>query len=310
MGTKAEDEVAYLISANNHDDVIFFTNKGKAYHIRAFDIPEGSRISKGQAVINLISIESNEKVKSVIAIPNIAEAKGHLIIATKRGMIKKTELNKFAKIKTNGLLGIKLDGNDKLITVKTTSGNDEIFIVTYHGKAIRFSENDVRPMGRATKGVKGITLKKEDYVVTMETYPAQDEKPQDGRKRWFRDLIVATEKGIGKRTAVKLFPLHKRSGVGVKIAKLTERTGNIAAAAVVTPEVEQIMLITKKAQMIKLPLKNIKQLGRNTQGIILMRFAKAGDYVAAMTCLKSTEDVDSGESETKKDKQENPLKTT
>lgn len=289
MSTKAEDEIAFLISANNHDEVLFFTNKGKVYNVKAFDIPEGSRQAKGQAVVNLINIDSSETVRSIIALPEISKNAGYLVMATKKGLIKKTSLDKFAKIKVSGLTSIKLDKNDQLIDVQTTSGDDEIFMVSYHGKAIRFSEKDVRPMGRATKGVKGIALKPGDYVVTMETYPSKENRPGDGRKRYFRDLMVATENGIGKRTPVKLFPLHKRAGVGVKIAKLTSKTGNIAAAEIVTPEIEQIVITTKRAQIIKLPLKNIKQLGRNTQGIILIRFNKDSDCIADMTCIGGDE---------------------
>ncbi|MGI5827478.1 MAG: DNA gyrase subunit A [Patescibacteria group bacterium] len=289
MSTKAEDEIAFLISANNHDEVLFFTNKGKVYNVKAFDIPEGSRQAKGQAVVNLINIDSSETVRSIIALPEISKNAGYLVMATKKGLIKKTSLDKFAKIKVSGLTSIKLDKNDQLIDVQTTSGDDEIFMISYHGKAIRFSEKDVRPMGRATKGVKGIALKPGDYVVTMETYPSKENRPGDGRKRYFRDLMVATENGIGKRTPVKLFPLHKRAGVGVKIAKLTSKTGNIAAAEIVTPEIEQIVITTKRAQIIKLPLKNIKQLGRNTQGIILIRFNKDSDCIADMTCIGGDE---------------------
>lgn len=292
MTTKEEDEMSFLISANNHDDVLFFTNKGKVYHVKAYDIPEGSRQSKGSAVINLINIEQGEVVKSIVAIPDLEKSKGFLIMATKLGMIKKTELNKFSKIKQNGIASIKLDKSDQLITVKTSDGEDQVFMVTYKGKAIRFSEKDVRPMGRATKGVRGIHIKPNDFVVIMDTFPSKEDKPDDGRKKYFRDLMVVTEKGIGKRTPANLFPIHKRAGTGVKIAKLTEKTGNIVAAEIVTPEIEEIMLTTKKAQMIKLPLKNIKQLGRNTQGIILMRFGKNDDQVAAMTCVGEMEEID------------------
>jgi DNA gyrase subunit A len=291
MATKDEDEMAFLLAANNHDKILFFTNKGKVYDIKAYDIPEGSRQAKGQAVINLINIEQGESLKSVVAIEDIEKNNGFLIMATKQGMIKKTTLDKYVKIKANGIASIKLDKNDQLITVKTSNGDDEIFMVTHHGKAIRFSEKDVRPMGRATKGVRGIALKPQDFVVTMETYPSKEEYPVDGRKKYFRDLLIVTEKGIGKRTPVHLFPIHKRAGVGVKVAKLTSKTGNIIAAQLVTPVIEQILLTTKKAQMIKLPLRNIKQLGRNTQGIILMRFGKNEDGIAAMTCIGKQEEV-------------------
>lgn len=298
MSTKSEDEISYLLTAKNHDDVLFFTDKGKVYHTKAYNIPEGSRQAKGQAVINLINIDTSEKLRSVVAIPDLEKCAGFLVMATYKGLIKKTCLDKFAKIKSSGIASIKLDPDDQLINVKTTTGNDHIFMVTHMGKAIRFSEKDARPMGRATKGVKGITIKPNDYVVTMETFPEKEERPDDGRKRYFRDLVVVTERGIGKRTPVELFPIHKRSGVGVKIAKLTEKTGNIVSAEIVTPEAHQIMLTTKKAQMIKLPLKNIKQLGRNTQGIILMRFGKDDDGVAAMTVINADGDDEDNDSET------------
>ena len=144
-------------------------------------------------------------------------------------------------------------------------------------------------MGRATKGVKGINLKPEDYVMAAEVIHAKLEKPADKRRKFFRDLIIATEKGLGKRTSINLFPMQRRAGAGVKVAKLTPKSGNLACAAVVTELVKQVLLTTKKAQVIKLPLKNIKRLGRNTQGVILMRFSKENDKVADITCLEELE---------------------
>ncbi|NMB56786.1 DNA gyrase subunit A, partial [Candidatus Beckwithbacteria bacterium] len=282
--SKSEDEMAFIVAGNNHDDVLFFTNKGKVFQVKAYNIPEANRLSKGQAVINLINIEQGEKIKTIIPIPDLAESKGFLVLATRQGAIKKTEINRFAKIKVNGIIAIKLNTGDQLIDVKTTDGDDEIFMVSYKGKAIRFHENDARPMGRATKGVRGITLKPDDYVVCLETFPAKEDKPDDGRKKYFRDLLVVTEKGLGKRTPVSLFPLHKRASTGVKIAKLTPKTGNIAAAEVVVPAIEQCVISTKKGQVIKMPLKNIKQIGRNTQGVILMKCI-GDDCISDMTCL-------------------------
>jgi DNA gyrase subunit A len=287
MTTKEEDEIAHLVSGTTHDDVLFFTNKGRVFTVRAYEIPEGSRQSKGQAIINLINIDQGETVESVVALEEIARARGHLFMATKKGMVKKTAVKKFAKIKTNGLIAIRLASDDQLIHVTPTSGNDEIFLVTHLGKAIKFSEQDVRTMGRATRGVRGIHLRTDDYVVGAQVVSAEITPSADKRRRFFKDLLVVTEKGLGKRTPVKLFPKQKRAGVGVKVAKLTERTGNLVCAAIVSPEYRQVVLTTKKAQVIKLPLKNIKQLGRATQGVILMRFGKQNDQVAAMTCLAS-----------------------
>jgi len=286
MSTKEADDIAHLTSCTTHDNVLLFTNKGRVFTVRAYDIPEVSRQSKGQAIINLINIDQGETIQSIVCVENIAKQKGHLFMATKQGMVKKTAINKFAKIKTNGLIAIRLGNGDQLIKVAPTSGEEEIFLVTYLGKVIRFSEKDVRTMGRATKGVKGINLKPEDYVMAAEVIHAKMEKPTDKRRKFFRDLIIATEKGLGKRTSINLFPMQRRAGAGVKVAKLTPKSGNLACAAVVTELVKQVLLTTKKAQVIKLPLKNIKRLGRNTQGVILMRFSKENDKVADITCLE------------------------
>ena len=290
MTTKEADEVSHLITGTTHDDVLFFTNKGRVFKVKAYQIPEGSRQAKGLAVINLINIDQRENVQSVLSIKNIKEQKGYLFMATKNGMVKKSLISKFSNIKSNGLIAIRLKKNDQLIKANLTSGDDQIMLVTYKGKAIKFAEKDIRPMGRATSGVKGISLKKDDYVVTAESFPSKVQKPKDRRKKFFRDLLVVTKKGLGKRTAVKLFPLQKRAGVGVKVAKLNAKTGNIACAEFVTQNVKQIVLTTKKAQVIKLPLKNIKRIGRNTQGVILMRFGKNGGQVAALTCLRKIEE--------------------
>lgn len=290
MSTKEQDEVAFLFSGTTHDDILFFTNKGRVFRIKAYDIPESSRQAKGQAVINLINIDQGETVQSVLAIEDLKNQDGYLFMATKKGMVKKTAISKFSKIKSNGLISIRLKNNDQLIKVGTTSGEDEIMLVTYKGKAIRFHEKDIRSMGRATSGVKGIALKPEDYVVTAENFNSQKQKPQDSRRKFFRDLLVVTERGLGKRAAVNLFPLQRRAGVGVKVAKLNAKTGNIVCAEFVTQNVKQIVITTKKAQIIKLPLKNIKRIGRNTQGVILMRFGKENDQVAALTCLREIEE--------------------
>jgi len=289
MTTKEADEVSHLITGTTHDDVLFFTNKGRVFKVKAYQIPEGSRQAKGLAVINLINIGQRETVQSVLSIKNIKDQQGYLFMATKNGMVKKSLISKFSNIKSNGLIAIRLKKNDQLIKANLASGDDLIMLVTYKGKAIKFSEKDIRPMGRATSGVKGINLKKDDYVVTAESFSSKPQKPKDRRKKFFRDLLVVTERGLGKRTAVKLFPLQKRAGVGVKVAKLGVKTGNIACAEFVTQNVKQIVLTTKKAQVIKLPLKNIKRIGRNTQGVILMRFGKDGGQVAALTCLRKIE---------------------
>jgi DNA gyrase subunit A len=285
MTTKEEDEIEQIMSASTHDDVYFFTDKGRVFAIKAYEIPETSRQSKGQAVINLINIDQGEKIQAVLRLPK-KNSKKFLFMATKKGQVKKTAVKKFDNIRSSGIIAIKLKGDDRLIKVAPTTGDSLVMLTTYNGKTIKFSEKDVRSMGRATSGMKGIRLKADDFVVSAQTYPDKPQKKEDKRRKYFRDLLVIMEHGLGKRTPVAKFPLQKRGGVGVKVANLTEKTGKVAEALAVTQAIEQIVITSRKAQVIKLPLKNIPTLGRNTQGVILMRFAKKGDTVASVTCLR------------------------
>lgn len=285
MSTKEEDEIAEIKSGNTHDNLYFFTDKGKVYFLKVYDLPEGARTSRGQAIINLINISQGEKVQAVLRLKKDT-AKKYLLMVTKKGRVKKTLVSSFANIRTGGLIAIRLKSDDRLIKVIPTSGNDMVIIATHEGKAIKFSEKDVRSMGRATSGMKGIKLKQKDWVVAAETIPAKPAIPEDKRRKWFLDLLVVMDNGLGKRTPIKLFPLQRRAGVGVKVAKITKKTGKIAAFLVVNQSINQIIITSKKAQVIKLPIKNIRQCGRDTQGVILMRFAKKGDSIAAVTYLK------------------------
>ena len=285
MATKETDEVKQMFIANTHDLILFFTNKGRVFTIRAWELPEGTRTSRGQAVINLINIEQEEEVQSILNVNEKAK-KGFLFMTTRKGRVKKTALESFAKIRSSGLIAIKLSRGDELCWVKQTSGKDHILIVSRNGKSIHFDENNARPMGRDTMGVKGINLKKGDFVVGMEVFPAKEKIPQDKRKKVTRDILVVMENGLGKRTAIGQYPLQKRGGIGVKAAHLTPKTGKIIVSQMVTQKVQQVILTSKKAQVIKLPLKNIPRLGRDTQGVILMRFSKANDKVAAVTYLE------------------------
>ncbi len=285
MNTKDEDDIAEIITANTHDNIYFFTDRGKVYFLKVWDLPEGSRQSKGQAIINLININQSEKVQAVLRLKKDTQKK-NLLFITKKGRVKKTAIDKYVNIRTNGLIAIRLRSDDKLIKVVPTSGEDHVMIITHNGKAIRFSETDARPMGRSASGVKGIRIKDDDFVVAAETFSNQPQKPTDKRKRFFRELLVITEKGLGKRTPVKLFPVQKRAGVGVKAVKVTNKTGKVVEALLVNQNISQIVITSRRAQVIKLPLKNIRRCGRDTQGVILMRFAKPGDLVAAVTYLK------------------------
>ncbi len=285
MTTKEEDEISDIQNASTHDDIFFFTDKGKVFKLKAYELPEGSRQSKGQAIINLINIEQDEKVQAVLVIKKSKKSK-FLLLATKKGNVKKTDINEFANIRTNGLIAIRLKENDRLMEVLATSGDNYIMLISHKGKAIKFSEKEIRPMGRATSGMRGIRLKKDDYLVGAASIPSEIKRPTDKRRKFFCDILVIMEKGVGKRTAVQQFPLQKRAGIGVKVAKISQKTGEIVNALLINQEVQQIVLTSKHGQVIKLPLKNIPQLTRATQGVILMRFSKKGDQVAAVTFLK------------------------
>ncbi len=289
MKTKDGDEITSLFTANTHDNILFFTNKGKVYKQKVYDLPEGSRQSKGQAVINLINIAQEEKLQSILILPATSDQRPatnkFIMLFTKKGKIKKTPLKKFANIRTSGIIAIHLDPEDELTNAKTTTGKNQVIIASHNGKAIRFSESDVRPMGRTAKGVKGINLKANDEVVTTEVF-SPEIKVKDKRKRPFKDLLLIMKKGVGKRTPISDFPLQKRGGIGVKAAKLTIKGGKIVCARLVDHNTDQVVITSKKAQVIKLPIRNIKQIGRNTQGVILMRFSNKADSVAAVTCLK------------------------
>lgn len=287
MTTKEADEVAQIMTVNTHDNLLFFTDTGRVFAVRAWEINEGSRVSKGQAVINLIDIGADEKIQAVLNLPS--DLKNHpykyLLMVTAGGLVKKTALSSFSNIRSSGIIAIKLSKNDQLCWVKPTSGDNHILLVSNLGKSIKFNENNVRPMGRDTIGVRGIRLGKGDCVVGMEILPSKLEKPKDKRRAYFYDLLVVMERGLGKRTRINAHPLQKRGGIGVKAAHVTEKTGKIIVSQLVTHKIDQVVITSKKAQVIKLPLKNIPRLGRDTQGVILMRFSKPDDAVASVTCL-------------------------
>ncbi len=285
MSTKEEDDIAQIIAANTHDDILFFTSTGRVFKLKVYDLPEGSRQSKGQAVVNLININQDEKLQTVVTL-NKADPTKYLLMVTKRGTIKKTKLSDYDNIRTSGIIAIKLEAGDSLEWVKPTTGSDQTLLVSCEGKSIRFNEEDVRPTARDTMGVRGIELKAGDYVVGMEIFPSSKEAPTDKRRKTFEDVLIITENGMGKRTSVRNWPLQKRGGQGVKAAQLTDKTGKLISCVGVDETVDQVVLTSRSAQIIKLPLKNIPQLGRDTQGVILMRFSKKGDSVASVTCLE------------------------
>ncbi len=278
MNVKDEDGIFHIKSAMTHDNIIFFTNKGKAYALRAYEIAESSRTSKGSAIVNLLNIEAGEKVESFIIL-NAKIKDGYIFLTTRNGTVKKTHIKEFENIRRNGMIAIKLDAGDELVWSSITDGKSDVLIITREGKAIKFSEDSVRPLGRATTGVRGIKIGSKDQVIGMAVIKTGTNP----------DLLAIMENGLGKKTPVSQFPLQGRGGQGVKVAKVTERTGEVVVANVIPQNSEEVIITSKKGQIVKLPINQIPKLSRDTQGVILMRFSHAKDGVASATAIKQDE---------------------
>jgi DNA gyrase subunit A len=268
-GTRETDAVQHLLLANTLDGLLFFTDKGKVYHERAYQVPDVGRRGRGLPLINLIALERQEFVTAVISVADF-EQKGYLVMATKNGKIKRTSLEEFASVRPSGLIAIILEGGDELRWVKFTDGKREIVLVTKQGQAIRFAEEDIRPMGRAAAGVMAVKLEKRDQVAAMDVVSPK------------ADLLVVTEKGFGKRTPLKDYPLQSRYGKGVRTldASRLEDTGKIVAARVVDKK-DEVTLISAKGMVIRTQVKSISRQGRATRGVRVMRLKK-GDSVASL----------------------------
>lgn len=266
LTTKNEDFVENIFITSTHNYILFFTNFGKLYRLKAFEVPEAGRQAKGTAIVNLLQLESREKVTAVIPIKGYDDDK-YMFFATQHGLVKKTPLSEYSSYRKNGLQAIGLREDDELIGVKLTEGNDEMIMVTQKGYSIRFKEDDVRSMGRTAHGVKGIFLSKGDKVVGM------DLVKQDA------DLLIVTERGYGKRTGIDEYSVQNRGGKGLKTYKIIKKTGNIVGIKVVG-ENDDIMLITKDGIVIRLNVRGISRLGRITQGVTLMKFSKDNSVVS------------------------------
>ena len=259
MATREEDFVKQIFTASTHDTILFFSNKGKLYKLRGYEVPEAGRTARGTAIVNLLSLDAGEKISAVIPIQNFAEGK-YLLFATRDGIIKKTALTEYNSARKTGLLSITLKGEDELIDVRLTDGEDNIVLVTRKGIAITFGEKDVRPMGRVSQGVIGIRLNKDDYVIGMESIIAGSKST----------LLAITENGFGKRTELDEYRVQTRGGKGVITYKITPKTGDIVGIRIVE-ESDDVMLITDTGTIIRLNVSEISVLGRSTQGVTLMR---------------------------------------
>jgi len=259
IATREEDFVKQIFTASTHDTILFFSNKGKLYRLRGYEIPEAGRTARGTAIVNLLSLSSGEKISAIIPIQNFAEGK-YLLFATKNGIIKKTSLSEYNSARKTGLLSITLKDEDELIGVRLTDGEDNVVLVTKEGMSITFSEKDVRPMGRASQGVIGIRLDKDDYVIGMESLLVDSTAT----------LLAITENGFGKRTEVSEYRVQTRGGKGVITYKVTPKTGSIVGIRIVKED-DDVMLITDTGTIIRINVSEISILGRSTQGVTLMR---------------------------------------
>lgn len=273
MTTKEEDEILCVLHANNHDDLLFFTNNGRVFKLPVYELPQASRVAKGQAIVNMLQLQPNEKVAAIMKAK--LDGKTHLFMTTVKGTVKRTELKEFENIRRSGLIAQKVPQGDELKWVVATSGKDEMFILTRQGKAIRFPETDVRSMGRAAAGVRGIRLMSGDRVVEA----AAVSQPGDS------GLLVVMENGLGKASPVTLYRLQGRGGSGVKAAQLTAKTGAIVGGCVLAKDDQgDLICISKQGQAIRMKLSDIPLRGRATQGVIVMRLT-GGDKVASMSVI-------------------------
>lgn len=275
MTTKEEDVVEHLVLTQNHDYVLFFTNKGRVFRLKVYEIPAASRTAKGQPVVNLVQLGQGEKVTSLVTFDAKVDH-SYLFMTTKQGTVKKTPLADYANVRANGLIAIKLDSGDELKWVKLTAGKDEIIISTALAQAIRFKESEVRPMGRATRGVRGIRLRSGDDVVGMDVVKAG------------MQMLVVMENGYGKRTKVDQFVTHARGGVGIKAGVVTAKTGKTVDVRAITDERDEVVVVSTQGQVIRMALSNISLIGRATQGVRVMRMAD-GDKVASVALVGETE---------------------
>ena len=271
ISTREEDFVKEIFTASTHDTILFFTNKGKMYRLRGFEIPEAGRTARGTAIVNLLNLDAGEKVSAVIPLQNFAEGK-YILMATKNGIIKKTPLKEYDSARKTGLLGITLKEDDELIAVRLTDGEDNVVLVTRRGMSITFDEKDVRPIGRVSQGVIGIKLDKEDYVIGMESVVAGGNAT----------LLAITENGFGKRTELDEYRVQNRGGRGVITYKITPKTGEIVGIRVVNGN-EDVLLITDTGTIIRIKVEEVSVLGRATQGVTLMRTSDGGKIVSIET---------------------------
>ncbi len=276
MDTKEEDFVRIFLKANTHSDLLFFTDKGKAYQIKMYEIAEGKKTTRGKSIMNYLPLESDELVTSVLPMPKTTK-KGDfsVMMTTSLGVAKKVDASNFHDVRRNGIISIKLHEGDSLVSASFVGEKDEISLITRDGQSIRFKSNDIREMGRSAAGVKAIKMKKDDIVVSGMTVRAEDKDAS---------ILVVSENGYGKQTKIKEYKVQKRGGSGIKTAKVTTKNGPIIGASIVNEEISEIVAMSKKGQVIRIKVEEVPDLGRQTQGVRIMKM-KAGDKIASLVCL-------------------------
>lgn len=260
---------------NTHHDIMFFTNKGRVYRMKAYRIPEASRTARGVAIVNLLQLEAGEKITAMIPLREVNED-SYLVMATKKGIIKKTSIAEYENIRKTGIIAMTLRVDDELIEVKITDNTKDIFLVSKNGKCIRFNENDIRPTGRTSMGVIGMTMEGDDEVVSMQLDSQGD------------SLLIASDKGMGKRTLMSEFKAQHRGGKGVLCYNITDKTGNVVGAKAVDDQ-QEIMMITTGGIIIRMPVSGISLIGRYTSGVKLMNIDSDKDIrIATIAKVRET----------------------
>lgn len=274
---KETDNVQTILSAMTHDYLLFFTNQGRVFKNRVWEIPQGTRQAKGKALVNYLNLRPDEKITSLLSysVKEIEEEKNlYILMVTKKGTVKKTPFEEFANIRSNGIIAIKLEKDDELIRSLITDGKNNVILVSAHGKAIIFKEEEVRPTGRSSMGVKGIELEQGDYLCSSDIFSLE---------KMVKNILVIGENGIGKKTPLSLFRGQHRGGKGVKIASVDEKLGKIAFAEIIEDEKKELIITSKFGQVVKIPINSIPKRSRTAKGVILMRFSKKDDAIASAT---------------------------
>lgn len=278
LNTKEEDFVTLFLTASTHDDLLFFTNKGKAYQIKMYDVPEGKRATKGKSVMNFLSLAGDEYVTSVVAMSKeVKESAGSMMMVTKQGVAKKVKAKDFHEVRRSGLIAIKLGVGDELFSAQFVDSGDTTLVTTAKGQSIRFKEKDIREMGRTAGGVRAIKLGKGDEVIGVAV-------ARKGENEKELELMVLSDKGYGKKTKLAEFKVQGRGGSGIKAAAVTEKTGSLMATRLITPEYEELVVVSKKGQVIRCGIDEIPTSGRSTQGVRIMKL-RTGDGIAALIAL-------------------------